>query len=55
MEVEGSAAKCQVPLPHSSCGAPTGCTSHPSDPVLLFLASNEAVNELDRSPALPLE
>lgn len=51
----GSAAKCQVPVPHSSCGPPTGCTSHPSDPVSLFLASNEAVNELDRSPTLPLE
>ena len=45
----------QVPVPHSSCGPPTGCTSHPSDPVSLFLASNEAVNELDRSPTLPLE
>lgn len=36
-------------------GPPTHCTSHPSQPISLFLARNETINELDRSPTLPLE
>lgn len=36
-------------------GPPTHCTSLPSQPISLFLASNEAINELYRSPKLSLE
>lgn len=38
-----------------SCGPPTHCISHPSQPISLFLASNEEINELYRSPKLSLE
>lgn len=36
-------------------GPPTRCTSLPSQPISLFLASNEAINELYRSLKLSLE
>lgn len=52
----GSAATHGVPLSPGSCGSPPAhYTSLPSQPIALFLASNEAINELYRSPKLSLE
>lgn len=39
----------------SSHGSPTQCIPRPSQLVSLFLASNEAINELYKSPKLSLE
>lgn len=49
------AAGFQVSTSHRSCGSPCCSHPHPSQPVPLFLASNEAINELYRSPKLSLE
>lgn len=38
-----------------SRGPPSQCIPHPSGLVSLFLASNEAINELYKSPKLSLE
>lgn len=45
----------QVLMFPSSCGSPTQCVPRPSQLVSLFLASNEAINELYKSPKLSLE
>lgn len=39
----------------SSCGSPSQCIPRPSQLVSLFLASNETINELYKSPKLSLE
>lgn len=50
-----SIASCQVLMSPSSCGFLSPSIPRPSQPVSQFLASNEAINELYKSPKLSLE